>query len=116
PLRPTLLFPQPRKTAQRLFLTPSAVSPFATKTMQPTTFLDAELARATSYAEENAVVDLQREEEHLNGLFNDPSFVKPVTCPATCELCGVWLPKHTNACPRNGVHPSQWALAFPKSA
>ncbi|CAO3633279.1 unnamed protein product [Cunninghamella blakesleeana] len=31
--------------------------------------------------------------------------------PATCELCGNWLPDHTNACPRNGVHPSQWTIS-----
>ncbi|CAO3598302.1 unnamed protein product [Absidia cylindrospora] len=28
--------------------------------------------------------------------------------PATCELCGNWLPDHQASCPRNGVHPSQW--------
>ncbi|KAI9316854.1 hypothetical protein BX666DRAFT_1858349, partial [Dichotomocladium elegans] len=28
--------------------------------------------------------------------------------PATCELCGAWLPQHQATCPRNGVHPSQW--------
>ncbi|ORX51650.1 hypothetical protein DM01DRAFT_1408600 [Hesseltinella vesiculosa] len=28
--------------------------------------------------------------------------------PATCELCGQWLPNHQTSCPRNGVHPSQW--------
>lgn len=56
---------------------------------------------------------------------------QPTTMPATCELCGSWLPDHQvrsfyNAnylfhlcspilfslvqasCPRNGVHPSQW--------
>ncbi|KAI8640713.1 hypothetical protein BD408DRAFT_347525 [Parasitella parasitica] len=32
------------------------------------------------------------------------------TCPATCELCGNWLPQHQPSCPRNGVHPSQWQL------
>ncbi|KAI7907530.1 uncharacterized protein BX663DRAFT_491190 [Cokeromyces recurvatus] len=31
-----------------------------------------------------------------------------ITLPATCELCGNWLPGHSSACPRNGVHPSQW--------
>lgn len=52
-------------------------------------------------------------------------------CPATCELCGQWMPDHnvclyqfvgvfdlyTNLfiviqdnCPRSGVHPSQWTL------
>ncbi|CAO3664535.1 unnamed protein product [Rhizopus stolonifer] len=30
--------------------------------------------------------------------------------PATCELCGNWLPTHSSSCPRNGVHPSQWCL------
>ncbi|KAI8335771.1 hypothetical protein BC941DRAFT_471747 [Chlamydoabsidia padenii] len=30
--------------------------------------------------------------------------------PATCELCGNWLPEHQTSCPRNGVHPSQWTL------
>ncbi|CAO3703483.1 unnamed protein product [Rhizopus stolonifer] len=30
--------------------------------------------------------------------------------PATCELCGNWLPDHDSTCPRNGVHPSQWML------
>ncbi|KAI8387298.1 hypothetical protein BD560DRAFT_320707 [Blakeslea trispora] len=35
----------------------------------------------------------------------------PLTaCPATCELCGYWLPEHEASCPRNGVHPSQWQL------
>ncbi|KAI7883930.1 hypothetical protein K492DRAFT_174841 [Lichtheimia hyalospora FSU 10163] len=34
--------------------------------------------------------------------------------PATCELCGSWLPDHQASCPRNGVHPSQWTyLADP---
>ncbi|KAI8878264.1 hypothetical protein K501DRAFT_228743 [Backusella circina FSU 941] len=33
-----------------------------------------------------------------------------VTLPATCELCGQWMPKHSGSCPRNGVHPSQWSL------
>ncbi|SAL99818.1 hypothetical protein [Absidia glauca] len=32
--------------------------------------------------------------------------------PATCELCGNWLPDHQASCPRNGVHPSQWSLAI----
>ncbi|KAI8072218.1 uncharacterized protein B0P05DRAFT_494404, partial [Gilbertella persicaria] len=31
-----------------------------------------------------------------------------ITAPASCELCGCWLPSHSSACPRNGVHPSQW--------
>ncbi|KAI8341322.1 hypothetical protein BC941DRAFT_331060, partial [Chlamydoabsidia padenii] len=30
--------------------------------------------------------------------------------PATCELCGNWLPDHQASCPRNGVHPSQWSF------
>ncbi|KAI9258901.1 hypothetical protein BDA99DRAFT_440440 [Phascolomyces articulosus] len=30
--------------------------------------------------------------------------------PATCELCGNWLPDHSETCPRNGVHPSQWTM------
>ncbi|ORZ22153.1 hypothetical protein BCR42DRAFT_405605 [Absidia repens] len=30
--------------------------------------------------------------------------------PATCELCGNWLPDHQASCPRNGVHPSQWSM------
>ncbi|EIE80793.1 hypothetical protein RO3G_05498 [Rhizopus delemar RA 99-880] len=34
-----------------------------------------------------------------------------VICPATCELCGNWLPEHQSSCPRNGVHPSQWSLS-----
>ncbi|KAI8335806.1 hypothetical protein BC941DRAFT_354954 [Chlamydoabsidia padenii] len=29
--------------------------------------------------------------------------------PATCELCGHWIPQHAGNCPRNGVHPSQWS-------
>ncbi|KAI8878593.1 hypothetical protein K501DRAFT_195518 [Backusella circina FSU 941] len=33
-----------------------------------------------------------------------------INCPATCELCGQWLPSHSSSCPRNGVHPSQWNL------
>ncbi|ORZ26231.1 hypothetical protein BCR42DRAFT_341818 [Absidia repens] len=33
-----------------------------------------------------------------------------VRFPATCELCGQWIPKHEGGCPRNGVHPSQWLL------
>ncbi|KAI8068717.1 hypothetical protein BC940DRAFT_237606 [Gongronella butleri] len=36
-----------------------------------------------------------------------PSFT---SVPATCELCGQWLPNHKTSCPRNGVHPSQWTL------
>ncbi|KAL9559153.1 hypothetical protein MBANPS3_000557 [Mucor bainieri] len=34
--------------------------------------------------------------------------MNPSTLPATCELCGNWLPGHSTSCPRNGVHPSQW--------
>ncbi|KAI9269340.1 hypothetical protein BY458DRAFT_572553 [Sporodiniella umbellata] len=34
--------------------------------------------------------------------------MNPITNPATCELCGEWMPKHASKCPRNGVHPSQW--------
>ncbi|KAI9283334.1 hypothetical protein BY458DRAFT_496230 [Sporodiniella umbellata] len=34
-------------------------------------------------------------------------------CPATCELCGKWIPAHSSNCPRNGVHPSQWTLDTP---
>ncbi|CAO0799069.1 unnamed protein product [Mucor circinelloides] len=34
--------------------------------------------------------------------------MNPSTLPATCELCGNWLPGHSASCPRNGVHPSQW--------
>ncbi|KAI8377661.1 uncharacterized protein BYT42DRAFT_497166 [Radiomyces spectabilis] len=30
--------------------------------------------------------------------------------PATCELCGQWMPRHNPNCPRNGVHPSQWFI------
>ncbi|KAI9300097.1 hypothetical protein BJ944DRAFT_273513 [Cunninghamella echinulata] len=30
-------------------------------------------------------------------------------CPATCELCGHWIPQHSGSCPRNGVHPSNWS-------
>ncbi|KAI9473835.1 MAG: hypothetical protein EXX96DRAFT_579583 [Benjaminiella poitrasii] len=37
----------------------------------------------------------------------NPAFIIN-TVPATCELCGNWLPGHSSACPRNGVHPSQW--------
>ncbi|KAL0092388.1 hypothetical protein J3Q64DRAFT_1694906 [Phycomyces blakesleeanus] len=37
----------------------------------------------------------------------------PVSMPATCEMCGNWLPEHSSECPRNGVHPSQWALSCP---
>ncbi|KAI9009391.1 hypothetical protein CLU79DRAFT_839915 [Phycomyces nitens] len=33
-----------------------------------------------------------------------------IVCPATCELCGHWMPQHSNECPRNGVHPSQWTF------
>ncbi|KAI8388769.1 uncharacterized protein BYT42DRAFT_490931 [Radiomyces spectabilis] len=33
-----------------------------------------------------------------------------VVCPATCELCGHWMPQHSGNCPRNGVHPSQWSM------
>ncbi|CAO3624463.1 unnamed protein product [Mucor hiemalis] len=35
-----------------------------------------------------------------------------IVCPATCELCGNWLPQHQTSCPRNGVHPSQWSHSF----
>ncbi|ORY91397.1 hypothetical protein BCR43DRAFT_446494 [Syncephalastrum racemosum] len=35
----------------------------------------------------------------------------PRSAPATCELCGSWLPQHQSSCPRNGVHPSQWKAA-----
>lgn len=55
--------------------------------------------------------------------------MKPQTLPATCELCGNWLPGHSvcnklkksidqffanflkssqSSCPRSGVPPSQW--------
>ncbi|KAG2194652.1 uncharacterized protein EV154DRAFT_465880 [Mucor mucedo] len=34
-----------------------------------------------------------------------------IVCPATCELCGNWLPEHKDSCPRDGVHPSQWSFA-----
>ncbi|KAI8647475.1 hypothetical protein BD408DRAFT_378875 [Parasitella parasitica] len=34
----------------------------------------------------------------------------PLICPATCELCGQWMPKHNSDCPRNGIHPSQWTM------
>ncbi|KAI9469899.1 MAG: hypothetical protein EXX96DRAFT_587892 [Benjaminiella poitrasii] len=30
--------------------------------------------------------------------------------PATCELCGQWMPGHSSDCPRSGVHPSQWSF------
>ncbi|CAO3697646.1 hypothetical protein CU097_004913 [Rhizopus azygosporus] len=33
------------------------------------------------------------------------------TLPATCELCGEWMPNHASTCPRNGVHPSQWSAS-----
>lgn len=65
------------------------------ETMHPSTILDADLARAKSYDTENAVVELQQEDEHHNALFNDRSLVRPISCPATCELCGQWIPKHT---------------------
>ncbi|KAI8146981.1 hypothetical protein BJV82DRAFT_597305 [Fennellomyces sp. T-0311] len=32
--------------------------------------------------------------------------------PATCELCGDWLPDHQSNCPRKGVHPSQWTATM----
>ncbi|KAI8643720.1 hypothetical protein BD408DRAFT_385095 [Parasitella parasitica] len=34
--------------------------------------------------------------------------MNPKALPATCELCGDWLPRHSAECPREGVHPSQW--------
>ncbi|KAI9358749.1 hypothetical protein BD770DRAFT_442953 [Pilaira anomala] len=34
------------------------------------------------------------------------------TLPATCELCGNWLPGHSTSCARYGVHPSQWCLGI----
>ncbi|KAI7865082.1 hypothetical protein BDF14DRAFT_1883767 [Spinellus fusiger] len=37
-------------------------------------------------------------------MISPPHFI----CPATCELCGYWMPQHNDNCPRNGVHPSQW--------
>ncbi|KAI9359883.1 hypothetical protein BD770DRAFT_342574 [Pilaira anomala] len=37
-------------------------------------------------------------------------FPSIMICPATCELCGQWMPGHSNDCPRSGVHPSQWTL------
>ncbi|KAL0076116.1 hypothetical protein J3Q64DRAFT_1754065 [Phycomyces blakesleeanus] len=37
-----------------------------------------------------------------------------IQLPATCELCGNWIPQHLSDCPRNGVHPSQWTL-YPHS-
>ncbi|KAI9033960.1 hypothetical protein CLU79DRAFT_726445 [Phycomyces nitens] len=36
----------------------------------------------------------------------------PICMPATCELCGNWLPDHNSGCPREGVHPSQWSLTY----
>ncbi|KAG2200622.1 hypothetical protein INT47_007366, partial [Mucor saturninus] len=35
-----------------------------------------------------------------------------MTLPATCELCGNWLPGHSTSCARYGVHPSQWCLGI----
>ncbi|KAI9265486.1 hypothetical protein EDC94DRAFT_58214 [Helicostylum pulchrum] len=35
-----------------------------------------------------------------------------IVCPATCELCGDWLPEHKTSCPRDGVHPSQWSMTI----
>ncbi|GAA5810334.1 hypothetical protein MFLAVUS_003755 [Mucor flavus] len=37
-------------------------------------------------------------------------FPSIMICPATCELCGQWMPDHNDNCPRSGVHPSQWTL------
>ncbi|KAI8997261.1 hypothetical protein BDB01DRAFT_713204 [Pilobolus umbonatus] len=37
-------------------------------------------------------------------------FSLQITCPATCELCGHWMPQHSGDCPRYGVHPSQWTM------
>ncbi|KAG2213229.1 hypothetical protein INT46_001590 [Mucor plumbeus] len=37
-------------------------------------------------------------------------FSVPLNCPATCELCGQWMPGHSSSCPRSGVHPSQWSM------
>ncbi|KAL9544460.1 hypothetical protein MBANPS3_007615 [Mucor bainieri] len=34
----------------------------------------------------------------------------PLMTPATCELCGQWMPGHSSSCPRSGVHPSQWTM------
>ncbi|OZJ02097.1 hypothetical protein BZG36_04569 [Bifiguratus adelaidae] len=31
-----------------------------------------------------------------------------ISAPATCEVCGQWMPSHAPRCPRRGVHPSQW--------
>ncbi|RUS22123.1 hypothetical protein BC937DRAFT_90284 [Endogone sp. FLAS-F59071] len=61
------------------------------------------------YDEETGPFHAAREEGH-NPLFADPVLIKPTSCPATCELCGEWMPKHSNGCPRNGVHPSEWTL------
>ncbi|KAI7868417.1 hypothetical protein BDF14DRAFT_1792894 [Spinellus fusiger] len=36
----------------------------------------------------------------------------PMMAPATCELCGNWLPGHNAGCPRDGVHPSQWTCTY----
>ncbi|KAI8888061.1 hypothetical protein K501DRAFT_241164 [Backusella circina FSU 941] len=38
--------------------------------------------------------------------------IPSIVCPATCELCGNWLPQHQDSCPRNGVHPSQWSCSL----
>ncbi|KAI9029701.1 hypothetical protein CLU79DRAFT_735559 [Phycomyces nitens] len=38
-----------------------------------------------------------------------------IQLPATCELCGNWIPQHLSDCPRNGVHPSQWLYTDHKS-
>ncbi|KAG2233215.1 hypothetical protein BDF21DRAFT_390614 [Thamnidium elegans] len=35
-----------------------------------------------------------------------------IVYPATCELCGDWLPEHKASCPRDGVHPSQWSITI----
>ncbi|KAL7315450.1 hypothetical protein PS15m_004670 [Mucor circinelloides] len=36
----------------------------------------------------------------------------PFMSPATCELCGQWMPGHSSSCPRSGVHPSQWTMSI----
>ncbi|CAO3613564.1 unnamed protein product [Mucor hiemalis] len=43
-------------------------------------------------------------------LFLNKMFPSVMIYPATCELCGQWMPGHSKDCPRSGVHPSQWSL------
>ncbi|RUO97189.1 hypothetical protein BC936DRAFT_140840 [Jimgerdemannia flammicorona] len=76
--------------------------------MQQNLLANPELVVANSFENETSAFKPEHEDSNESLFFNP--LIKPATCPATCELCNEWMPKHKNDCPRFGVHPSQWHL------